>query len=303
MACANQSCLICYPNSGGQALPFDEQLHLVGPDGEPARYLPYVISLGDGTKLSGTTDGEGCTERFGTSKPTTVMAISMSPPSSTRACLCCNTTDSHMAVERCYVKSEAKTIATTNDTDVGASVVDVVIPEGEKRALTTGEINMARSVFGRGVDYSKVWIHHGGWWLFMGMQDKNTAVTPNGEMYYPRNLYQHNFASPSINARWYALFMHEMAHVWQYQMGYPVKWKGLTVTSRGRAAYDYRLTEESRLKDFNMEQQGHIMSDCYMICVAGRDRDALNPRMDPDLLQKIMKPFVENPTDRNHLPD
>ena len=302
MACADHTCLICYPNGGGQAFPFDEQLRLVGQGGEPACYLPYVISLGDGTKLSGTTNGEGCTERFGTMQPTTVMAITLSPPSSVQACMCCNTSDSHMAVERCYVKSETKMIATTNDTCVGESVVDVVIPEGEKRTLTTGEINMARSVFGRGIDYSKVWVHHGGWWLFMGMQDKNTAVTPNGEMYYPKNLYQHNFASSSIDPGWRALFIHEMAHVWQYQMGYPVKWKGLTVTSRGPSAYVYRLKPDSRLADFNMEQQGNIMSDYYMICVFGNSDMAFNPGGDADLLRSVMEPFIENPLDKSHLP-
>jgi hypothetical protein len=206
-----------------------------------------------------------------------------------------------MSRERIYIQSDIDLIATTNDTDVGASVAKVELPEGSKRRLTHREIAMARTVFGKGVDYEKVWVHHGGWWLFMGKQHPNTAVTPNGEMYYPKAIYQQDFASPEIDPTNWALFMHEMVHVWQYQMGYAVKRHGLTVTSRGESAYAYLLTPDRCLRDFNMEQQGNIMSDYYMICVLQHPAKAFNPGKDPELLRKIMEPFIANPRDKSHL--
>jgi hypothetical protein len=140
-----------------------------------------------------------------------------------------------------------------------------------------------------------------GYWLFMGKQDKDTAVTPNGQMYYPEAIYRDDFALRQDGGR--VLFMHEMVHVWQYQMGYGVKLHGLTVTSRGPSAYVYALTPNSRLHDFNMEQQGNIMSDCYVICVWQNNSRAFNPGTDPELLRKVMAPFVTNPRDKNHLPE
>jgi hypothetical protein len=302
-ACGNKDCPTCYPKKEQEEPPvqptfFDEQLRLVSRDGQPASNLPYEISLSDGTKLNGTTDSDGRTVRIGTSRPTDVMSVTITPPFSISGATCCSATSHDMVKERVYVKSETTTIATTNGTEIGISIV----PAGQKRKLTMGEIKMAFSVFGRGIDYSKVWVHHGGWWLFMGLQNKNTAVTPNGEMYYPSGLYQYDFSSSSINGRWHALFMHEMVHVWQYQMGYGVKRHGLTVSSRGDSAYVYHLTEKSQLRDFNMEQQGNIMSDYYMICVVDDPLGAFNSGMRADLLRKVMEPFIENPRNKNHLP-
>ena len=189
----------------------------------------------------------------------------------------------------------------THDKDVGTSVAILKLPEGDKRRLTEGEIAMTRTVFGDAVDYDKVWVHHHGWWLFMGKQDRNTAVTPNGEMYYPKDIYRNDFSSKDDGLA-NALFMHEMVHVWQYQMGYRVKLNALRVTARGSSAYAYNLTPDSHLRDFNMEQQGNIMSDYYMICVRNKPDEAFNPDKDPDLLHMVMEPFLADPRDKNHLP-
>lgn len=170
--------------------------------------------------------------------------------------------------------------------------------------MTPGEIAMARTIFRGAVDYHKVKVHHGGWWVFAGMQ--NTAVTPNGEMYYPASTeyYREDFANTG-NDRDKALFMHEMTHVWQYQLGYPVKRKGLTVTSRGESAYRYILSERLGFSDYNMEQQGEIISDYYLICVLGNPRgvwNRLNMHKSPDALAKTLETFLADPADKTHLP-
>jgi hypothetical protein len=65
------------------------------------------------------------------------------------------------------------------------------IKEGGVRLLTTGEIQLAHSVFLSTIDYSKVWIHRESYLPF-NLQDKNTAMTgrsifvSNIAMIFPR---------------------------------------------------------------------------------------------------------------------
>ncbi|WP_239951784.1 hypothetical protein [Dyella terrae] len=155
-------------------------------------------------------------------------------------------------------------------------------------------------MFGDGVDYSEVKIHNRGTLLFLGFQDSDTAVTPNGEMFMPSKIYRDDYSQGTDADR--RLFMHEMVHVWQFQMDYPVKRKALTVTIHRASAYRYTLTPNSRLSDFNMEQQGNLMSDYYMICIYRRAQSAYNPHTHPAYLYQVMQPFV-NPTDPRHLPN
>jgi len=191
-------------------------------------------------------------------------------------------------------------LATTVRTTTTLSITPIAVPKGGDRGLTAGEEAMARTVFGDGVDYKSIRINHHGYRLFFGFQDPNTAVTPNGSMYMPHPIYRDDYSLGDDADR--RLFMHEMVHVWQNQMNYPVKTKGLTVTSRGDSAYAYTLTPTSRLSDFNMEQQGNLMSDYYMICIYGHPQGAYSPHMHPVWLRHVMLPFV-NPRDPQHLPN
>jgi len=68
---------------------------------------------------------------------------------------------------------------TTTSADVGTSVREVKT-ERTKRRLTAGEIEMARKVFKDSIDYSKVWVHNGGYPLFFGLQNEDVIVAPNG---------------------------------------------------------------------------------------------------------------------------
>jgi hypothetical protein len=125
-------------------------------------------------------------------------------------------------------------------------------------------------------------------------------------MYFPEStkLYRDDFSETS-RGRDKALFMHEMTHVWQYQMGYPVKKAGMTVTSQGAKAYQYSLSSSELLSNYNMEQQGEIISDYYMICLV-QDSEGVwnsnNKYNDPDLLVSVLRHFLADPSDRKNLP-
>ncbi|MCJ2918470.1 type IV secretion protein Rhs [Escherichia coli] len=113
------------------------------------------------------------------------------------------------------------------------------------RRMTSGELTLARSIFENTIDYSKVWIHNE---KYLPGQGERTAMTPNGEMYYPDAVYSSDYSSQTMPgdretvAGASHLFIHEMMHVWQYQKGYAVKLRGLFSWA---ANYHYDLNLQS----------------------------------------------------------
>lgn len=275
------------------------QICLTCSSGSLPKGLNYVMYLADGTSRKGTTDHQGRTAPVTTQQATQILRLELMPPEAAEsACCIAKGTDEPLLIDL-----EGSQLFTDNSPN-GAAIKTIPLPEGEKRALTTGEIAMARIVFKDSIDYSRVKIHHGGWWLFLGFQ--NTAVTPNGDMYFPKSteLYKDDFSTSGIGED-KALFMHEMTHVWQYQLGYWVKLHALWVTSRGAAAYEYNLKAGGNLSDYNMEQQGEIVSDYYMICVEKDFESAWNKNNksnDPVLLKATVNDLIANPSDKNNLP-
>lgn len=258
----------------------------------------YRCYLSDGSHVAGVTDADGHTGVITTSRQADVLQVTVAAHPDTARAACCDAPERWWENEALHIDGDGSAIATTTVAST-PPVISIAMPKGTERPLTTGEEKMARTVFGHGINYAKVKIHHGGWWLFVGNQDPNTAVTPNGKIYVPTPIYRDDYSTCEGSYR--RLFIHEMVHVWQFQMGYNIKLNALRVTSRGPSAYVYDLSWDSRLSDFNMEQQGDIMSDYYMICIERNPRDAYNSTMDRGLLHLVMRPFVD-PRNKAHLP-
>jgi hypothetical protein len=167
-----------------------------------------------------------------------------------------------------------------------------------ERPLTAGEIQLAKSVFGNGIDYSKVLIHNRGY--FFGYQNKDTAVTPNGEIYFNEENYVPDFSKE--NARLQLWFIHEMIHVWQYQLGY---WVKITRVFHPFMEYKYTLDASKSFSDYNMEQQGDIIADYFRLKVLGMSQ-ALHMKeytsKDLYLYEKVLNKFLINPQDKSNLP-
>ncbi|AUY13224.1 MULTISPECIES: hypothetical protein [Serratia] len=130
--------------------------------------------------------------------------------------------------------------------------------EGITRALTPGEINLARSVFGSTIFYQSVLVHCDSYLPF-GLQNQYTAMSPNGELYFRRSLYERDYASQDPEAQ--HLFIHEMAHVWQHQKGMWVRTRGLLSWA---VSYQYRL-DRLLLREYSMEQQASIIADYFYL--------------------------------------
>ncbi|HLK67358.1 MAG TPA: hypothetical protein VKU19_28175 [Bryobacteraceae bacterium] len=130
-----------------------------------------------------------------------------------------------------------------------------------KRALTAGEIDMLKSVYGKGINYSAAQVHDEKWIPF---QPDDTAMTPNGEMYWPPKHYSADFSKEPIATR--AWFVHEGCHLYQY---YGLGW---SVIARGIVSRNYNYTldpKKTKLSDYGLEEMGDIASDYYTLTQGG----------------------------------
>jgi hypothetical protein len=164
------------------------------------------------------------------------------------------------------------------------------------RSLTQNEMTMAALLFGRAIDFSRVRIHAR---RYMPFQPKNCCMTPNGSMYFHRSCFLPDYTrgDPPV-VHW---FMHEMVHVWQSQLGYAVRLRGAV---RIGLSYDYDLAPGKTLADFNMEAQGDLLADYFVLkhlrapAVMRQQRYANSL----PLYEDVLAGFLADPAKVAHLP-
>jgi hypothetical protein len=124
------------------------------------------------------------------------------------------------------------------------------------RKMTGGELRYAMEIFGSSLDYKQVLIHNTKAYFF---QPSDTAITPNGEIYFPADSYKSDFSFNTQDATW---LIHELTHVWQYQ-------RGMWVRTRGVLYRNYRYGDlESAQRPFlsyGIEQQASIVADYFRL--------------------------------------
>ncbi|CAJ3822697.1 type VI secretion system Vgr family protein [Burkholderia pseudomallei] len=273
---------------------FDEQIRFVNEDGEPLGNVAYQLKLADGSTVSGVTDDNGRTERVSTDGPTAIQSATLTP---TQVVDCCGRTSD---VPPPAVKVDIKGVG-THDTLVGSSEQSVTV-KGESRPLTDGEIEMAKTVFQDSIDYSAVRVHKGSYFWF-NLQSKRTAVTPNNTMYFREEDFVEDFSVVSEEYPRRGWFMHEMTHVWQHQRGYAVRWHALTVTIRGESAYRYEIEPGQVFSDFNMEQQGNLVSDYFALIVVDNRGELIHAQPgSKNQLRQVLAPLLQDPKDASNLP-
>ena len=164
------------------------------------------------------------------------------------------------------------------------------------RTLTKAEIAMASLLFRDAVDYGRVRIHAR---RYIPFQPKNCCMTPNGSMYFHRSCFLPDYTrgDPAV-VHW---FMHEMVHVWQHQLGYPVRLRGAI---RIGLPYRYDLREGAQLSDYNMEAQGDLLAD-YFALKCMRNTRVMRQRRYADqlaLYERVLARFLADPRDPDNLP-
>lgn len=77
----------------------------------------------------------------------------------------------------------------------------MITARGSFRRLTPGEITLSRFLYKNAIDYSLIKVHNASYFPF-GLQNEETAVTPNGELYWPKTLqgrfFHRNNALPMV---------------------------------------------------------------------------------------------------------
>lgn len=163
------------------------------------------------------------------------------------------------------------------------------------RALTPGEIELASKVFGSSIDYSKVKIHNEEYLPF-GWQPDDTAMTPNGEMYFNHAYFKEDFSVEDDSQKLW--FIHEMTHVWQHQLGYAVRTQGLILHTVGpKNPYRYTIDPSKKLSNYGLEQQGDIIRDYFEMKHLGGNADGIAG------YESVLKEFLRDPTNKALLPD
>ncbi len=126
------------------------------------------------------------------------------------------------------------------------------------RPLTSGEIDLARSVFGDAIDYSKVKLVRRKWWPF---QPRGTAMAPTGNIHFHPHgdLWSEDFSAELLHRQ--GLFIHEMTHVWQAQT------RGrfyLPLMRHPFCRYSYTLEDGRPFGRYGLEQQAEIVRHLFL---------------------------------------
>jgi hypothetical protein len=155
---------------------------------------------------------------------------------------------------------------------------------------------MASLLFRDAIDYRRVRIHAR---RYMPFQPSNCAMTPNGHLYFHASCFLDDYAHASVtNRHW---FLHEMAHVWQHQLGYAVRLRGAV---RIGLSYDYELTPGKTLADFNMEAEGDLLADYFALRHWGSSASMRQPRyaFSLPLYEQVLAGFLADPASVANLP-
>ena len=169
---------------------------------------------------------------------------------------------------------------------------------GLARPLTPGEVGLVRLVFGDAIDLTRVRIHNR-CYLPFGLQPVNCAMSPNGRIYFHPSRYVADFSLE--NKRLQHWLMHEMTHVWQHHLGYPVRCRGAL---RLGLSYAYRLAPGKRLSDFNMEAQGDVLADYFALKFLADPAPMAQPQHATSLAlyEQVLAEFLADQAARKNLP-
>lgn len=130
------------------------------------------------------------------------------------------------------------------------------------RALTQGEIALAKSVYGDQIDYSKIRIYQG--CLLARFKKDVAACVVENDIYYTPENYRDDFSKGDLWER--KLFIHELMHVNQNQhsVSLPLNFFKLLIQYKGDYNQAYDLPKDTRdFYDYNFEQQAVIVAKLY----------------------------------------
>jgi hypothetical protein len=126
------------------------------------------------------------------------------------------------------------------------------------RHLTPGEVELARSIFGAAIDYSRVQLFEGKWWPF---HPRRAAMAPMGDIWFHPDGggWSEDFAKEAPGRQ--GFFIHELTHVWQVQKGGRFY---LPLMRHPFCRYDYALEPGKPFRRYGIEQQAEIVKHRFL---------------------------------------
>jgi len=126
------------------------------------------------------------------------------------------------------------------------------------RPLTSGEVELARSMFGDAIDYPRVRLVRRRWWP---LQPRGIVMAPSGNIHFhpDSELWRDDFALAALSLQ--GLFVHEMTHVWQSQRHGRFY---LPLMRHPFCRYSYQLVEGQHFAGYGLEQQAEIVRHRFL---------------------------------------
>ena len=145
--------------------------------------------------------------------------------------------------------------------------------------LTSGEIALARTIFGDAMDYGCIRIRRRKWFPF---QSRHYAMVPCGHFHFhPRSsLYRDDYSTESLN--WQGFFIHEMVHVWQVQTH--GRWY-LLARRHPFCRYSYSLKPGWPLTRYGVEQQAEIIRHAFLLRNGAKIAGVAGPEVYAELMR------------------
>lgn len=134
----------------------------------------------------------------------------------------------------------------------------------ERRALTAGEVALARPLFADRLDYARVQVWQAPPLGFAAMAPFDWVVIYSA---WPA---ARNFARAPLHEQGW--FLHELAHVWQAARGLFLPLAKLK--AMGRHAYRYRIGPDTRFASLNIEAQAEVARHLFLARAGAPPADA-----------------------------
>ncbi|ONF97065.1 vgr related protein [Sphingomonas jeddahensis] len=125
------------------------------------------------------------------------------------------------------------------------------------RGLTSGERELARSIYRNAIDLDRVEIRRRRWWP---LQPRNVVMAPRGHVHFhPHDTnWSEDFSREHGGLQ--GLFLHELCHVWQHQQGV-----FLPIARHPFCRYHYSFVPGWPLKRYGIEQQAEIVRHAFLL--------------------------------------
>ena len=163
------------------------------------------------------------------------------------------------------------------------------------RRLTENEVRMAKQVFADSINFHRIKIYRG----IPLIPNTNTAIAPNGNIYFPRKHCPEDFTQAGIAYKIWLI--HELTHVWQHQRGHKVWISGLFIMLKGgyrkRKAYAYPIPLP-HINQLNIEQQADLIA--HYFAATFLPKNIYTPQQ--PIFQTALADFLHNPHDNNLCP-